>query len=169
MFHWCSISVIIAGFIWWMLRKAIRVITSNDDVILYVDEFSGNLFSGVFIMEIGLIASHYGTYSIPAVALGFTMLYIRICYFKWENVSSFVDSYYSNGRKRIFTFFEFASFVSLQIAAFLCGQYMARLFWAFEDQTHTDALSAVCETAISSQHWWLTVAFAEFLGMFFIL
>ena len=166
MFHWCSLSLIVAAILWYVLRKAIRIVTSNDDLILYVDEFSGNIFSGVFIMELGVIVTHHGTYSVPHFALGFIMLYIRNIYFSFESVSSFVDSYYSNGRKITFTFVHFAVNVLLQIAGLVIGQYLARFFWAFEDHTHTDALSYACETAISSDHGSMSVAFAEFLGVF---
>ena len=166
MFHWCSISLIVAGILWYILRKVIRVLTSNEDLLLYMDEFSGNIFSGVFIMELGVIATHHGTYSAPHLVLGFIMLYIRNIYFNYESVSSFVDSYYSNGRKITFTFVQFAVTVLLQIAGFVIGQYLARFFWAFGDHTHTGALGYACETAISSDHNSVSVGFAEFLGVF---
>merc|ERR1712168_234058 len=119
-------------------------------------------------MELGVIATHHGTYSLAHIALGFLMLYIRNVYFNYESVCSFVDSYYSNGRQITFTFVQFAVNVLLQIAGFVIGQYLARFFWAFEDHTHTGALSYACETAISSDHHWISVAFAEFLGVFTI-
>jgi len=143
------------------------MLTTNDDLILYADEFSGNIFSGVFIMELGVIATHHGTYSIAHFFLGFVMLYIRNVYFNYESVSSFVDSYYSNGRKITFTFAQIAvNTIFCQIGGFVIGQYLARFFWAFEDHTHADALNYACESAISADHGCLSVAFAEFLGVF---
>ena len=166
MIHWCIVSLAVAAFVWYILRCIIRKVTSNDDLVLYIDEFSGNIFSGVFIMELGVIAAAYGNYSVTHVACGFIMLFIRNIYFTYESVCVFVDVYYVNGKKFTLSIFHYAANIFCQISGMVLGQYLARFFWAFEDHAHTEAMKIACETAISASHSCHYIAFAEFLGPF---
>merc|ERR1712168_550793 len=95
------------------------------------------------------------------------MLFIRNRYFTYESVCAFVDHYYSNGRKCDLPIIHIAFNVVSQITGMVLGQSLARYFWsfdAFDSHSHTQALDIACRTAISGDHSFALVAFAEFLG-----
>lgn len=167
MFHWCTISLVVAGLLWYLLRRVVRQVTSNEEYILYIDEFAGNLFTGAFVMELGVIASANGFYSVPHFAATFVMLYIRNVYFTYESVCGFVDTYYNNGRKLTLSLYFIGITIFFQIAGMVLGQYLAKFFWAFEafdSVTHTHELHMACRTAMSLSHPVPFVAFVELLG-----
>ena len=61
--HWCVISLAVAAPLALLVRSLARKVTSNNDIITHVDEFVGNVMTAVFMMELGVIGSMYGTYS----------------------------------------------------------------------------------------------------------
>jgi len=120
-------------------------------------------------MELGIVASDHGFYSIVHFAGGFIMLFIRNNYFTYESVCAFVDHYYDNGKKCTLPILHIIFNVLSQIGGMVLGQCLARYFWsfdAFDSHSHTQALDIACRTAISVDHSFAWHAFAEFLGPF---
>ena len=96
--HWCLLSIVGVGLVGVLVRYLIRKTTSNGTVIAHVDEFIGNLGSGVFAMELGVIGRLHGKYSYPLLFAGYTHLLLKFLYFNrlggYGSPLAFIASYY---------------------------------------------------------------------------
>merc|ERR1712176_365131 len=124
--HWCVLSLGVVAFGAFVLRWLVRKITPNETVIAHADEFVGQMCSGVFIMELGVIASMYGNYSAALLLVGFIHVFLKFTYFKHSRglvrPLTFIVLYYQEGRIKRFSLFFAASMIVTQIVALICGQ-----------------------------------------------
>lgn len=168
--HWCLLSIVGVTIVGAIVRYLCRKVTSNSTVIAHVDEFIGNLFSGVFVMELGVISKLHGRYSVPLLIAGYVHLFFKFLYFGrlgggFMNPLSFIASYYRDGRRIRFSMFFAASIVVTQFVALIASQKLALMIWAFEDESHVDAMQVACTTSMSLTHPWYHVAMYEAFGV----
>merc|ERR1712013_567535 len=124
--HWCVISLAVAAPLALLVRSLVRKVTSNNDVTTHVDEFIGNVMTAVFMMELGVIGSMYGTYSFVSFIGNFVHLYLKIVYFMslklYANPLAFLESYYNNSRQRTYTLLFAITIITTQIVGLIAGQ-----------------------------------------------
>jgi len=166
--YWCLLTIVGVTIIGAVICQSVRKITNNGHIVAHVDTFIGNLWSGVYAMELGIIARSQGKYSISLLVAGFLHLFFKFWYFNrfggFQNPLSFIASYYDNGRRIRFSLFFAASIIVTQFAALYYGQLLARAIWAFEDQIHVDGVNVACTSAMSSSYSLLHIALLEGLG-----
>lgn len=165
--HWCFVSLVIVFIFALLLRLIASKLFSNRTVLFHIDEFIGNLCSGVFIMELGVIGSTYGKYSAALLLAGFIHLFFKFFYFNsvqgYMSPLTFISQYYRDGRRIKFSLFFVATIVITQFVALFCAQKLAKFIWSFEDESHVDALQWTCTTALS--YPWKTAALYEAFGV----
>ena len=166
--HWCVVSIAAVAVVAVIIRFLVRRITNNNVIITYVDEFVGNLCSGVFGMELGVIATMYGPYSINLLVAIFIFMFLKISYFMENDLYAtpldFIRRYYQSGKTMTFSMFFMITIIMTSMAGLYCGQKFVTLIWVFEDRPHIDALQVVCTTAMS--YPWAYAALAEGSGVF---
>lgn len=168
--HWCVVSIGAVAVVGLLLRFIVRKITTSLSIITHVDEYVGNLCSGVFIMELGVISTMYGKYTVIPLLAGFIHLFFKFSYFGYNRLYSspltFVCDYYEHARTRRFSFLNVLTIVLTTAAGLYSGQAFAMKIWAYEDHSHVDAMYAACTTAVSLSHPWTYVFLAEAGGVF---
>jgi len=166
--HWCVVSLAAVAVVALVIRSLTRKLTSNNTVITHVDEFIGNVMTAVFMMELGVIGSMYGTYSFVSFVGNFIHLYLKIVYFMslnlYANPFAFIESYYNNGRRRTFSLLFAISIIATQIIGLIVGQEFAKLVWTLEDDHHVDATKEICQTSLSPEYTIMYAALLEGIG-----
>lgn len=171
---WWLVSIILALAIGAIVRIVSRKITSDEKVLVFIDEFIGQSASSVFIMELGIIGKEYGAPSIVLGAMVFIHFLARNMYFAYsnglyDNPVAFVGAYYSDGRKVTASPFTIAGVLATQVFALIAGQHFAKFVWQFGDQLHLDAISGECQSALSAEHSLQHAVFLEAFGVFVLV
>lgn len=157
-----------------IVRFASRKIISDEKRLVFIDEFVGQAWSSVFIMELGMIGKEFGAPSIVLGLLVFVHFVLRNMYMSYandlyDNPVAFLGAYYAEGRKVSASPFKIMGVYATQILALLAGQSFAKFVWQFGDKAHIDAITAECSTALSSAHSWQHAAFLEGFGVFILV
>jgi len=168
--HWCLVSIVGVAILGVVVRNLVRKLTTNKNVIAHVDEFIGNLGSGVFVMELKVIGRLHGRYCLSLLIAGYIHLFIKFFYFNrvggFMSPLSFIASYYRNGKQIRFSLFFAATIIITQFVGLVSGQHLARWIWAFEDHVHVNAAAQIgCASAMSSSYAWYYVALCEAFGV----
>lgn len=171
MIHMCFVSVAVAIILSVVIRWVVKKTTHDKHLLLHVDEFIGNFISAVFMLELFVISSKRGSNSMESVVCGFIHLFFKHIYFMNKRLYgtplSFVDIFYSNRRKRLFSVFEVISIIATQIISLLAGQRFAKLIWSLsKDDFHAVALEGACSTTLSPSFTWQYAFFIEAAGIF---
>jgi len=166
--HWCILSLVVVTIVAVVVRWLARKVTSNKTVITHVDEFVGNVGTAVFMMELGVVASMYGTYSTISFIGNFIHLYLKIVYFSslglYANPFAFIESFYNNNRHVTFSLAFAFTIIVTQIAGLIVGQELSKWVWMLEDEVHVEAMREVCRTSLSPEYTVLYAAMLEGVG-----
>lgn len=166
------VSIALAAVLGVVVHFASRKLTSDEKVLVFVDEFVGQAASSVFMVQFGMIGKEYGP--IILGALVFIHFLARNVYFAYsnrlyDNPVAFVGAYYSEGRKISASPFTIAGVLATQIGALLAGQAFAKFVWSFGDEAHIEAIGAECASALSTEYSCQHAAFFEALGVFVLV
>merc|ERR1712013_183134 len=170
--HWCLLSIAVSAILGLLVRITSRKVSTNEKLHLYVDEWVGNMMSSVFVMELGVVARHYGTYSPALLAFGFLHVFLKLFYFArvggFMNPLAFLESVYRHGNRspRTPSLLLFASIVVTQYLALCSGQHLARQVWAYCDHEHVGAIQLACTASVSAAYPWYYSAVCEGVGVF---
>jgi len=171
---WWLVSILLASAIGLIVRLVSRKIVPDENILVYIDEFIGQAWSSVFIMELGVVGAEFGAPSLMLGSLVFIHFFIRNMYFAYannlyDNPVAFVNGYYAAGRKVTISIFTVVGILGTQIAALIAGQFFAKFVWQFTDDAHVDAIGAECQSALSTSYSWQHAAFLEAFGVFVLV
>lgn len=168
--HWCYVTIGACFVIATIIRVIIKLLTKNEVIMSHVDEFLGNLVSSVFVMELGVMSNMYGSKSFYFMASFLLHLIIKHIFFMnvkaYGHIFTFVDMYYTNQRKVKFSFLLFVSIMVVQALGVLCGQWISKYMWTFEDHVHVYSGQEVCLTNLAASYTWYHALLLEAFGVF---
>jgi len=169
MLHLSLIAVICLAVLLQVLRIVLRTVIKDAKLLLYVDEYLANIQSSACIMELGVIASVYGSASWIPISCVFLFLFTKFTLVGIVGVVgnplTFLMSIYTNGRVRNFSVFHVALIIAIQIGGCLSGQHLMKYVWNHMTHDHISARDAMCLTAISGD--WIKAMIAESGCVFF--
>jgi len=171
---WFLLGPVAATACCFVARLLSRKISSDDKTLIFMDEFIGQFWSAVFIMELGIIGGEFGAPSIVLLFFVFLHFLLRNMYFThanklYDNPVAFAGAYYAEGRKMPADPFTIMGVFATQMIALLTGQMFSKNLWAFLDPAHVEAIAVECSTGLSSAHSWQHAAALEAVGVFILV
>jgi len=168
--HWCYITIALCIVLAWIIRAIAKQLTEDDVTLLHVYEFLANIISSVFVMELNVMTSEYGITSLSFMFTFVLHLFIRHYFLLSVNgygtILTFVDDYYINQRYIKFSLQLMFTILVTQAVGVLCGQWVGKFMWSFEDHVHVHSGQEACFATLAVSYTWYHALMLEAFGTF---